>query len=181
MKLGETIEITPVHIALLTAAAQVTFGHSANLTAVRHQHRPIIIDTVMALRHEVSASLLARTIRPTRNANTRWTIRRADGNWRTAGGGRHRCELGKRLRRIGRCNWTRESRPFVMHVKASCALAVSADVDRCKPAGGDLPAQTKKIGRVRFKRFPRLPAEMPNEAAAIAIPVRSRMDVRLKA
>ena len=47
MKLGKSIEITPVHIALLTAAAQVAFGHSANLAAVRHQHRPIIIDTVI--------------------------------------------------------------------------------------------------------------------------------------
>ena len=49
MKLRETIEFVPVHIALLTPTAQVTFRHPADLDAVRHQQRPIVIDTVILI------------------------------------------------------------------------------------------------------------------------------------
>ncbi len=49
MKLRETVEIVPVHIARLAPAAQVAFGHPANLAAKRHQQRPIIVDAVILI------------------------------------------------------------------------------------------------------------------------------------
>ena len=49
MKLGESIEFRPVHIALLTPSAQMSLGHPANFATICHQQRPIIIDTVMLI------------------------------------------------------------------------------------------------------------------------------------
>ena len=49
MSLHEAVEIVPVHAAGLTAAAQVTLRHHANLVAIRHQQRPIVIDPVILI------------------------------------------------------------------------------------------------------------------------------------
>ena len=49
MTIAQAIQMRPVHVAILTPTAEVAFDHHASLIAVSHQHRPIVIDTVILI------------------------------------------------------------------------------------------------------------------------------------